>query len=335
MKRIRLDEPKSSGGGAYFTTALSPARFINSGCNLLDRALGGGWAENRISNVVGDKSTGKTLLMIESAANFARKYPKGIIDYRESESAFDKSYAQALGMPLDRVDFGQPLETIEDWFNDLSSVIAKAKQPHLYILDSLDALSDAAEMAREITEGSYGANKAKQSSQLFRRLTSQLADSKVTVIIVSQVRSKIGVSFGRHTTRSGGRALDFYASQVLYLQHVSTITKTVKGQKRAIGIDIKAKVDKNKVALPFREAAFTIKFGYGIDDAKADLMWLKDVKHLKDIRLPEKEIEGYLRDLEDMTADEYTKELTDLHEAVNTRWFEIEDTLIPKRRKYT
>src|SRR5262245_16524095 len=275
----RVQSERQAGGGAYFTSPNTNIQFIPSGCQLLDLSLGGGWAESRIFNIVGDKSTGKTLLCIEAAANFTLKYPKGRIKYRESEQAFDENYAAALGMPLDRVDFGdKPLETVEDMFEDLHTVI-KRKSPHpiLYMCDSLDALSDRAEMDRDIDEGSYGAQKAKKMSELFRRLVRGLSGTNVTVGIVSQVRDRIGAMYGRKVSRSGGRALDFYASQIVYLVHLGAVNKTVSGVKRATGIRVKAHVDKNKVSLPLRGCEFNIQFGYGVDDALASLRWLQEI----------------------------------------------------------
>src|SRR4029077_5465548 len=240
-----------------------------------DLALGGGWAERRIANIVGDKSTGKTLLCIEASANFAVKYPKSKIRYRECESAFQRGYAAALGLPLAQVDFGdEQLQTVEDFFADISAVAKGAKRPELYIVDSLDALSDKAELGRDIEEGSYGSQKAKKLSEMFRRTVRDLASSNVTMIIVSQVRDKIGQSYGRQSSRSGGRALDFYASQVVWLSQLGRLTRTISKIKRPVGIKLKAQLDKNKIALPFREAEFSLVFGWGIDDTRACLDFL-------------------------------------------------------------
>lgn len=299
--------PKKEGGN-YFTSPKKDFKFIPTGCKMLDLALGGGWPESRISNIIGDRSSGKTLLCIEAAANFAKKYPKGRIRYRECEAAFDPAYAAALGMPVDKVDFSKELETVEDFFEDVQAVAEAAKQPELYILDSLDALSDRSEMGRAIDEGTFGANKAKQLSQTFRRIVRKVKKSNLTVLIVSQVRSKIGIAFGRETTRSGGRALDFYASIVLYLAHVKTLKKERKKIKRAIGIDVLAKVDKNKVSVAFREARFPIMFGWGIDDEQACLDWLKEI------------------------GEKVTGALTPvgLHQLVEKRWYEIEVDFLHK-----
>jgi recombination protein RecA len=289
-----------------------------------------------VSNIVGDKSTGKTLLMIEGSANFVAQYPTGKVRYREAEHAFDPQYAATLGMPVDRVDFGDPLETVEDLFEDLQKVLkgAKPKQPELYIVDSLDALSDRGEMERDIDQGTYGTAKAKYMSQMFRRIIGQLDNCDVTVLIVSQVRDKIGAMLGPKTTRSGGRALDFYASQVAYLNHMGRLSRTIKGNKRVTGVKLRAKIDKNKVALPFREAEFQISFGYGIDDAQSCLSWLESVKALKEVNCKAGDVGKYLDDLDDMSREEHAKEMAFIHEACSRVWYDIEKQFLPRRTKY-
>lgn len=337
-RSARGAETRTGGGGNYFASPKSGVEFISSGCLRLDLALGGGWAENRIGNIVGDKSTGKTLLAIEAAANFAIKYPKGKIRYREAESAFDPAYAAALGMPMGRVDFGEPLDTVEDLFEDLQRVISGARQPELYIVDSLDALSDRAEMARDMDEGTYGAQKAKNMSQMFRRTVRAMGRSRVTGLIISQVRSKIGVSFGRGTTRSGGRALDFYASQVAYLTSGEVEYESYRGEKRAVGISVRARVDKNKIALPFRDAEFSILFGYGVNDAGASLSWLKKIRALEDVglssRTSDKELKAIKRLYVTSGGREPPASRADIEAAVRRRWYEGEQKHLPTMRKY-
>jgi recombination protein RecA len=249
--------------------------------------------------------------------------------YREAEQAFNPQYAAALGMPMDNVDFGDnPLDTVEDLFEDLERVVKrKSKHPVLYFCDSLDALSDRAEMERDMDKGSYGAEKAKKLSQMFRRTVRDLGRSNVTVGIVSQVRDKIGAMFGRKTTRSGGRALDFYASQVVYLAHIGIVNKTVSNIKRATGVKIKAMVDKNKVSLAYRDAEFQIQFGYGVNDALACLEWLKQVGSLKESGVKPDEIKTRARQMD-------AAELAQVHAIVEARWFELEKSFIPDRKKY-
>lgn len=334
MKRERILRKRIKESGNYFSSPKDNIEFISSGSKMLDLALGGGWAENRISNVVGDKSSGKTLLCIEAAANFAIKHPEGRILYRECEAAFDPQYAQELGMPIDRVDFGEPFETVEDMFEDLTSIVEKAKHPTFYILDSLDSLSDRSEMSRDMGEGTYGAEKAKKLSQLFRRLVRKLQGACVTVMIVSQVRDNIGVTFGRKTTRSGGRALDFYASQVVFLAQIKTLKRTVSGIERPVGISVRAKIDKNKISLPYREADFDIAFGYGVDDVASCLEWLKTVKALDEVEVGPKDIKKFCRSLEKLSGREYREFVRKIHRVVEKRWYAIEESFMPSRRKY-
>src|SRR5262245_21634557 len=116
---------------------------------------------------------------MEACSNFAIKYPKGRILYRESEAAFDVDYAKSMGMPVSRVEFAPPDKffTVEDFFEDISHILdelSKSNTPALYALDSLDALSDRDELEREIDKGSYGAAKAKKLSELFRRLVQKI-----------------------------------------------------------------------------------------------------------------------------------------------------------------
>jgi recombination protein RecA len=327
---------KGTAGGSYFAAPSTELEFFSSGSALLDCVLGGGYPLGRVVNIVGDKSTGKTLLAIEACANFARRFAKGRIDYDEAESAFDKPYAAALGMPISRVRFPPTAhETVEDVFEHLNKWVEKdSGEPGLYILDSLDALSDRAELARNVDEGSYGTGKAKQMSRLFRELVRRITERRVCVIIISQVRDNIGVTFGRKTTRSGGRALDFYASQVLYLAQIKTLKKTVSGVQRAIGLEIKAKCDKNKVGLPLRECVFPIRFGYGIDDIAASVHWLEEVGKLDAAGLNKAKLPGFLKGLENATPEEVAKQRAELDAVVREQWYVIEKDFLPTRRKY-
>ena len=273
---------------------------------MLDCVLGGGWPLGRISNVIGDKSTGKTLQAIEAIANFRRVFPGGLVRYFEAEAAFDNEYAAALGVELED---GELIggDTVETLFDDLTATLngLGEDQPALYIVDSLDAISDKAEMERKITDATYGGTKPKQLGQLFRRLTREIERKSLHLQIISQVRDNIGVTFGNKHTRTGGRALDFYASQILWLAHKGQIKKVVKGVTRAVGVEIKAKTSKNKVGLPFRECEYNILFGYGIDDEAASRDFMKTTG-------------GGPID----------------RESVVQRWYEIESQFLPKRGKY-
>lgn len=336
VPRERVARERVEGGGSYFAAPKTQLSFIPSGSKLLDLALGGGWVEGRMANIIGDKATGKSLLCIEACANFVRKYKDGKIWYRECEAAFDPQYAQALGMPLKHVEFGDKFNTVEDFYEDLSDLCQKAKKgvPGLYILDSLDSLSDRSEMDRDIDQGSFGAAKAKKMSELFRRLVRNMEKARITLIIVSQIRDNIGVTFGKSWTRSGGRALDFYSSQTLVLSQKGTDKKTIRGVERPVGIQLRAKLDKNKVSLPFRQVDFGLSFGYGIDDIPACLEWLKSVKALDALEIGKDDIKGFLKTLDRMDDDDYDKAVRRIHWVVERQWYEIEASFMPKRKKY-
>jgi len=311
--------------------------FFSTGCTVLDCVMGYGYPVGRITNLVGDKSSGKTLLAIEAMANFAAKFPNGKIWYMETEAAFDDSYAEGLGFPIKRVDRIDDKDTVEDLFEILEGICKERidqeiKEPALFIVDSLDALSDRSEKDREIDKGTYG-TKAKQMSTIFRKLTKKLSQAEVSMIIVSQIRDNIGATFGRKTKRSGGRALDFYASIVIYLAEIKKRKKTSKGVQRVIGIDVRAKCDKNKVSAPFRECDFPITFDYGMEDEEACFEYLKSVKEteaLKELGLTASTTIAQLT--KKVKTEHFFKE--QLITTVKSTWRAVEDRFKPSRRKY-
>lgn len=342
--RRQIIIPEKKVGNYFTSTTKEGLDLFSSGCKLLDCVLGGGWALGRMSNIVGDKSSGKTLLAIEGCANFMQQYSDGKIMYLEAEAAFDENYAEAIGMPVESVEFidYEDDNTVEFLFDHLSEVADEADEPTLYIVDSLDALSDRAEKSRKIDEGSYSLGKQKKMSELFRRLISKIKKSQIHLMIISQVRENIGVTFGEKYTRSGGKALDFYASQILWLAETGKIKKTVKGIERIIGINVKANCKKNKVGLPFRTCNYPVFFGYGIDDIEASLDFLTTCKELA----PAASKLGYgsidkvtpavktkiKREMEDPKRVAEMRKILDAH--VMEVWEEVEEGFIPKASKY-
>lgn len=328
---------ESSKASGYFARPKGVS-FFSSGCQLLDCALGGGWAQGRIINIVGDKSTGKTLIAIEACANFARENKDGLIRYKEAEAAFDKGYAELLGAPLARMEFEEEFDTVEELMGDISDFASRCKSqkvPGLYIVDSLDAISDSAEKKRRIEDGTYGGDKAKKLSEMFRRKNREWSRSKITILIVSQVRDKINAMFGRKWTRSGGRALDFYASQVLFLAEIKKLNKTVRGIIRPHGVEIRGKVMKNKVGVPFREVDFTLLFGYGIDDISASLEWLKKIKSLSKVGLKDNSrLSTVVSKIKKMDRRKRNAEVRRINNVVMKEWIAIEEKFLPEQSKY-
>jgi recombination protein RecA len=321
--------------GNYFTGPKENLKFISTGCALLDCALGGGWAIGRVVNVVGDSSTSKTGLASEALINFKKQYPNGKAAYRDTEAAFDHDYAAEMGLPVAKIDFGDEdgLTTVEGFARDLEKFLDDADgKPCIYVLDSLDALSDEDEMENDIGKATFGAKKAKTLSTMFRKLTAKIEQKQCLLFVVSQVRDNIGALFGEKHKRSGGKALDFYASQVLWLARIKLHKHTIKKVERPWKITVRAKVKKNKVGLPFRECDFDFVFGFGVDDVGASINWLDEVGRLEDARITN--LKAHLAEIEKSSDSEYAQERADLTEVVQKVWAEIETTFLPKRKKY-
>jgi recombination protein RecA len=303
-------------------------------CVLASTNEVGGWARGRIVNVVGDRSTGKTLLAVEACANFAQLCPIDNIRYVEAESAFDADYGEVVGMPhgIRPVD---AIRTVEQFFDDLGTFCTEQRKnpyPSLYVLDSLDALSDDAELKRKMGDGTYGAEKAKLMSQTFRRLVKDVAAANCTLMVISQVRDKIGVMYGEKKTRTGGTALDFYASQIIWLAEVEKLKRTAAGIERVTGVVVRIRNRKNKLGPPYREAEQTMLFGYGIDDEHSMLKWLAKAKVINSTvqwvqAIYEARTTNNRQRIQQINAE--------LRRMVWAKWGEVETQLAPIGRKYT
>jgi len=329
MPRARFVEPE----------APPAVEFITSGSLLLDLILGGGWAVGRVANIVGDASSGKTLLVIEACANFAQRWAPGNIRYAESEAAFDVAYAESLGMPkgirLSSEEETTTLRTVEDWHNDLKAFLKDADEgPKLYALDSFDGLSDAAELAADFGAASYGTGKARDSSKMLRLVTADVRDAQCAMLVISQTRENIGVTFGEKKTRSGGKALRFYCSQEIWLAETGKIYREWDKVKRPIGVEVLVNNKKNKISLPYRRAEISILFGYGVDDETSNAQWLQDNNGklpFKNITETKAEIARFRRNQDRDGLLDLARELRD---SVKHRWGDIEDAMRPTMRKY-
>ena len=336
VKRHVVVAPVVDRPASYF-----PDSFISSGSFLLDCVLGGGWARGRVINIVGDKSSGKTLLAIEACANFARKYNAVDIRYVEPENAFLRSWAEAVGFPpgVRLTEEGKArIDTVEAYYEDVVAFLKDrvgAKRPCMHILDSLDALSDDAEHGRAFGESTWGVGKPKAISEMFRRLIGDIRDADCLLVIISQIRDNIGVTFGETKKRSGGRALDFYASQVLWLAETSKIKRTVLGVDRVIGTSVLARTKKNKVGIPFRETELVVIFNYGFDDEASMINWLVKHKAIDLLGITDKDARKLLSDARHAHDPHALFELREsLRAAVYKHWQHIESELAPTVRKY-
>jgi len=154
---------------------------------------------------------------------------------------------------------------------------------------------------------------------------------------VSQLRDKIGVTFGETKTRSGGKALDFYASQIMWLAEIAKIKRKIGDVERVVGVDVKARVKKNKVGLPFRECEYPILFGYGVDDLLAMVSWLYDVKRddaLKDIGFSKNGYKIRINNIRNKGGEEARAMRKTLRAIVRREWAAIETSFLPQSSKY-
>lgn len=267
--------------------------YIHTGSTMLNLGLTGrttgGWPLGRSSNVVGDKSTGKTLLAIEAASMFLGAPPKGIdyphVLYLEGEAAFDLDYAAALGLPVDQVTL-EALTTIEQLYTKLENVCKIKARSHgnLVIVDSLDSIDAQAELTKNLDDGTYDMGKQKQLGRIFRRLVKPMADSNTHLMIISQIRHNItNMPFSPKWRRSGGKALDFYCSHIVWLHEIKKLK--AEATSWVYGVNINAKINKNKVAPPFREVLFPLLFTFGIDDVTSLINFLSGTEVPLDLKI--------------------------------------------------
>lgn len=266
---------------------LSPVKYwLSTGCTLLDIAIAdrfpGGVPGGRVIHIVGGESSAKTLLAQSILGSVQRSYAEGEgigggqAYYDDSEMSLDFTRCALFGLNTEANFTYFQSEHIEQFFDETVVSMLNRKHseiPAAGVCDSLSALPSVKELDEELTKDGYKMARPKIISEAFRKYVHQISEKNLTLVFVDQTRTNVGVLFGDKETWSGGKALGFYATVRIRLR----VKGKIKNKREMVsGVKIHFRVDKNKVAPPFREGDFELSFDYGIEDVKSNLNFLHE-----------------------------------------------------------